>query len=620
MIRFTGVVCLALMLSACNKNISCSEKNKARDENKNPLAFLHHLKNRLPQHFSMAQLKEYIHEGDLKTASRYVNLAIKTSVTNPALHVINGFIYEEMLRAGDSSCAHLAGVAYRTAHDLDPSHWLYAYLVGSYELRERHYDKAQEYLANALLLRPEHEDTLYALACASYYLHDIPVALNSIQKAVACNPNSPSLQRSAAIIFAAAGKFEKANQALACYSTLSGKTCCADVERVRSRIEDWKTTHQQAKCYRVDNQVIDYGTGEKAPDDAQVLAKSPTVVLDCYLLQVLESTKAAKGNNIFNATDQMGALNPLTVVLGGSGGIGQPASDALFGTSNTRQSAAAADGSGQKNVRVTSWTQTFNYSISPSNLTYSLNIANAADSVVEFSARPSISTLVGEPEPARFLNADIVVGTPQGGSQLSVDAGVKLECKPVKIASDGCITLAITITVSELNGYNVAQGIGDQLISVSKAKASTTLQVFPGQTIMVAGIKVDTRVLDDSGVPLLRSLPFVQYFFSNVRTSSVNRSLVYLLTPRLGGGEATQCKSSSSLSSGPSSVAKKLHKGGLELGRCEEYSVLYYILKYFEQSPLFADFRSGDITPPFWGYENVSLPQKLNQLSSFLYF
>jgi len=293
-----------------------SKKNQEKDESKSSLAFLHHLKNRLPSHFSMDQLKTYIHEGDLKSASRYVNLAIKTSVGNPALHVINGFIYEEMLRSGDPTCSYLAGVAYQTAYSLDPSHWVYSYLLGGYELRERHYDKAQEYLANALLLRPDHVDTLYALACASYYLHDIPVALNSIQKALVCSPNSPSVQRSAAVIFAAAGKFEKANQALACYSKMAGSTCCADVEKIRSRIEDWKVTHQQARCRTVDNQIVDYGDQEPE-DDSQILSKTPTVILDCYLLMIKERSTTAKGNNIFNAADQTGALHPLSVVLGG---------------------------------------------------------------------------------------------------------------------------------------------------------------------------------------------------------------------------------------------------------------------------------------------------------------
>jgi hypothetical protein len=262
------------------------------------------------------------------------------------------------------------------------------------------------------------------------------------------------------------------------------------------------------------------------------------------------------------------------------------------------------------------WTQTFAYGVTPSSLTYSLNIANADDKVLEFAARPSVSTLVGEL--ATFFNADIITGTPPGGSQLSVDAGVKMECRPLKIASNGCITLEITLTSSQLNGYIMSQGITDQLISVSKAKASTTVQVFPGQTVMVAGVKAETRVTADSSNPLLRSIPLVQYFFSNVQSLSDNRNLMYLVTPRLAGGKKNPLDSKNSPSFGPSAVAKKLDKGGLGWG--SEYTALSYILKHIERSPVFSCFRSGDITLPFWGYEHTSLPHKLNQFSSFFYF
>lgn len=619
MMRLARLLCLTLMLSGCGKDSPCSKKSQS--DTKDPLDFLCHLKNRLPVHFSMDQLKEYIHEGDLKSASRYVNLAIKTSTGNPALHVINGFIYEEMLRAGDPTCAQLAGVAYRTAHDLDPSHWLYAYLLGSYELREKNYESAQQHLANALLLRPDHSDTLYALACASYYLSDIPVALNSIQKALVLSPNSPSIQRSGAIIFAAAGKFDKANKALDCYSELSGKKCAADVAQVRSRIEDWKVTHQQARCHTVAAQTIDYGD-QKDQEDSKILSKTPTVILDCYLLAMIETATTVKGNDFLNlGIDTNGVISPLSVVLGGT--TPKSVGSTLFGTKRilTRNRGATPPPPALNNTWQGSWTKTFNYAIGPSALKYSLNIANAGDRILEFNARPSVSTLLGEP--ATFLNSDIIVGTPPGAAQVSVDAGVKLECKPIKIANDGCITLEITLTSSQLNDNytpDSTRGIDSQLIAVVKAKASTTVKVYPGQTVMVAGIKSDTRVTRDSGVPFLRSLPLAQYFFSKVETTSDNRNLLYLVTPRLGGGTGRTFNPCTKVSIGPSRVAQKLKRGGLDLGGLGEYSSLYYILKHFERSPLFADFRSGDLVLPFWGYEHTSLPHKLNQLSSFLYF
>lgn len=586
-----------LFLTACQERQSALPAPSQKPHS----AFLDSLKNSLPSHFSMDQLQKYIKDSDLKMASRYVNVCLRMSPTSPALHVINGFVYEEMARQGDTSKLQLAGTAYRTAYGLDSSHWLYPYLLGMHRLRENSYKEAQKYLAEALVLRPEDPDILYALACSSYYAQDIPVAVSSIRKALSLK-NDPVFHRSAAIIFSAGAQFDKAKASLEKYKKCVGNEGARDVQKVCRRMEDWRCAHVEAR------------KGTPSPSSSKVssasgdtsLSKEPAISLDCCLLTIVEDSETQKGNNLLAPFGTPGGTSmPLQVTLGGSNSGGNVTRTLQRNTSSNLPDQPVNG----------SWTKVLNWSLTPVAATYALSIMNAINNTTEFVARPTVTTFVGRP--ALILNTDQYIGTAQGTSgpaQVNVDAGVKVEVTPLSLTPNGRVTLEITFTSSDFNGTpDLSQGIESQLIAVTKAKTAATLHVFLGQTAMIASMQANTRIVEDARVPFLGNLPFLQYFFSNVNTIDDRRSFLFLVTPRLEGSLKVAHNFPVK-----SSIAKQL--SSQELLGSQDYSAFYYIFKHLERSPMFVNFQSGDLVLPFWGYTTSSLDDKLRQLNHFLYF
>lgn len=597
----------AMLLSACHqeKDPPKTTEHKA----KSPLDFLTKARMNFPEHFSVDHLRELVQEDNLKEASRYINLALQASPQNPCLHLVNGFIYDEMTKKGDSSYKELAGVAYRRAHELDPSQWISAYLLGLNNLKDNKYEEAQQQLANALILRPNDPDILYSLAYASYYLKDIPVALSSIRKALSLAPTNPAIVRASILIFSAAADFKKARHYLGQYEKIIGSH--EDVKVVEQRLEDWQQAHTQGKIHQVGDD-DSAGEGMRGKGDAgqlaafqqkQAASRSSTydtevIYIDCYMLRSSESTGTSQGNNI---------LASLAVTLGSS------LSDQASISRNLQRSTLS--GLPVSNPVTGTWTKTFAYTITPVAMQYSLNIANVSDQIIEVIARPSVATLVGKP--AYFLQGDQYTGAAAGqsGSAIAtVDAGTKIEVTPLEITPRGLVVLEVTLTGSLFTTPpNTGKSIASQLIAFTRSKVVTTVKAFLGQTVMLGGIYSREQTSTKSGVPLLQDIPIVQYFFGNNTTSSDSRAVIYLLTPRKGGALRDY-----SYAQNEPPVSQRLQERGLmAIG---EYPTLYYVIRYINKSVMFANFRSGDLPKPFWGYDATSLDKKLEQLRSFLWF
>lgn len=563
-----------------------------------------------PSHFSLSQLNEFLNEGNVKGASQYVNAALQISPQSPSLHLVNGFLYEEMMKNGDDSRRELISIAYRTARNLDPSQWLSHYLLGKNEARARNYEEAQQNLANALLLRPQDPDILYALAYASYYLWDIPVALFSIRKAVSLCANNPAIVRAAAIITAAAGDFSQASQYFRNYEKLVGQKE-VDVQIVQHRIEDWRGVYARARLQKVsdyaEGDTRKYDSGKEIEDLRQEANKireknnqknGNTIIIDCYVLRTSATHSTSKGQNLF---DQ------LAIQLSTS-------SSALVKRTLSRNTQTGLSPQPVKG----SWTKNFSYAISPVTLNYSLNIMNASSNLIEVIGRPSVSALVGES--AFFVQGMQYIGASTGGltgaSTSTVDAGTKMEVIPRELTPDGTVVIELSLMGSLFTDTpNTSKGASQQIFILSKSNVTTVVKAKLGQTVMLGGLYSRTHTYSKGGFPLLQDIPFLQYFFANSTTEDDTRCVVYLLTPRRGGSSA-DCPPPRSCRK--SKVSNQLRKRGFfALG---EYNSLYYIIKNLDNSYLFSNFRSGDIPAPFWGYETVDLRKKINQLSSFLWF
>lgn len=554
-------------------------------------SFLESIKSRLPTDFSLSRLRQQVQAGDLVLASQGVNKAILSHPRCAPLHMLNGFIYEEMAKCGDLENVELARTAYRTAMELDPSQWTYMYILGVFELKQKNYLLAQCAFAEAVILRPNQWDLLYHLAHASYYIKDFPVALKSIEAALRLCPQNPVVQRTAAIIFSASGYEQKAQAAYCAYVRLT-KGACQDQAWLANRLSDWKRTHTMMR---------QNGPQDQAPDKEEEDDDQPTVVMDCYLINVINISRAEQGVHM---------LKDLVLTL--SRDMNWKQVQTLTENIPTTPSSNIWTKTRKTNLYLT------NTGFSPTvpsgaNINYGLNIAKAGGENFELLARPTVSTIMGKT--VEFLGAEVV--SAQVGSRFNVEAGIKILLRPIKIAADGCMTIQVDFTQS---GFALPikpeSPITEQLLAIRKAQTQTLVKAYPGQTVLVAGINTTTRSRAKEGTPGLMDIPIIRYLTSNTKTTQENRVLLFCLTPRLGGKEPQKdieaCLRQGSL------TAQKL--AGFGLNSLTEYRNLYYILKHLSTSPLFCQFQHKDITPGWWGYGFEPLEKKLSRFNAFLYY
>jgi hypothetical protein len=465
-------------------------------------------------------------------------------------------------------------------------------------LRERQFDQAQKHLATAATLNRHRPEIWHDLACASYYVGDIPVAFHAIGQAQKIDPKNPQVIRAGAILAAASRQFNQAKRNLSQYRAMVGSNE-QDVQVVSSRIQDWENFYDRASLVRVAGGEESFGDLQGGQNSAD--AKDQDVggiVFNCYILRTSERYGTTKGNNIFNA---------LSVTFGQG--------DSSYGY-NRQMERQTETGKSSSYPITGSWSQAFKYGVTLPSIQYALNIANASTTQVEIMARPMLSTMVGKV--AKFIDGDQVTGSSTGGftgsTVTSVEAGTTVEILPLKVDANGTLVFKVQLQGSLFTSPpDATRGVSGQIFTVNQSKVSTTVKAKFGQTVVVSGIYQRTNNFSKSGFPLLQDIPFLQYFFASSQTSSDNRCAICLITPqRSGSAPQTTGKGCSQR------IAQKLqHKGLMSIG---EYSSLYYILKGMDSAQLFPNFRSGDLPGPYWGVTTISFAKKIGQLKSFLWF
>ncbi len=109
----------------------------------------------------------------------------------------------------------------------------------------------------------------------------------------------------------------------------------------------------------------------------------------------------------------------------------------------------------------------------------------------------------------------------------AVSAGVKLEVTPL-IGSEGDILLEISPEVSSVVGVTP-----EGLPQVATRKATATVWVREGQTVVLGGLKQREETRVTTQVPLLSSLPLLGEIFKSHRKEVRESELIILLTPQL---------------------------------------------------------------------------------------
>lgn len=147
-------------------------------------------------------------------------------------------------------------------------------------------------------------------------------------------------------------------------------------------------------------------------------------------------------------------------------------------------------------------------------------------------SNPRLVVLDGEEGEIRVTREEyytIVTGTAAfpTTSLETISAGVILKVRPY-VVEDGEIILTLSPEVSNV----VGAGLQD-LPVVSRRIVTTTVRVKEGETLVLGGLRQLIEVTTEGKVPLLGDLPIIGALFRHKKTTSEDKDVVILITPRI---------------------------------------------------------------------------------------
>jgi tetratricopeptide (TPR) repeat protein len=596
----------------------------------------------LPKSFSLDSFYRLLRNKDYQEASNCVNTSLRSNPQNAYLHTLNGMVYHLMyVQHMDKNFQDLSHVAFQSAYNLDSSKWYFAYLLGQSFCHQKDYRQGRHFFMKALELRPQEPKICHMMACASYCLGDLEIAYSLIDRALRLGSQDVDTHKAAAMIFAACGKQEKAKKSLKVVETM----CQGDVDTLRRRMDMLDGFARQCEKGEIGSSLHlvsssgstspspdteEGGPTVKGPGDAnkKEAGKEPTrksLILDCYLLRQNNTGAAQRGDNLLK-----GALKLLwnASTIQGVGARSAEGSSSLINYKGTQGYWFPNSTTQEDNIPGTSgygykMARSYGLKVSPSNITYSLKIMDIGKDSVEILARPTLFLYIDQP--ASFVAGDQIKGAVSGGSagatSFSVDVGIKVEVKLLSLEEKNgeCIArMDIAMLGSNLILTPTTAQVTKQAYYIARASITTQAEVPVGQTVVLGGLYSRLDIRSKNGVPGLRDVPIVQYFFSHNEVGSRSDAILFLATPHYPEHVASMSNNDSQEKADDILVRNKLKKNGLLT--IESVPVIHFLLKGMKRSEMFKDVGGTDIAPLNWGKECIDSPNKLKELASFLYF
>ncbi len=118
-----------------------------------------------------------------------------------------------------------------------------------------------------------------------------------------------------------------------------------------------------------------------------------------------------------------------------------------------------------------------------------------------------------------------------------IDVGIKLNVTPTVIRDD-YISMKIKTEVSIVKEYFETK-IGSRVPIVETSEAETVIKVKNGSMIMIGGLIKKEKVSSGMGLPFLREIPVLGFFFGSKLDSYKKTELVIFLRPRIITGDST---------------------------------------------------------------------------------
>jgi tetratricopeptide (TPR) repeat protein len=167
---------------------------------------------------------------------------------------------------------------------------------------------------------------------------------------------------------------------------------------------------------------------------------------------------------------------------------------------------------------------------------YVVNIANASDERVAVLARPHLTALSGSP--AKFLTGGELVFKVSGinsGDIKPYPFGTTLMVTPTLLrtpAEDGTPRVHLGIETGRLSILSILEQDPDKPVAFEKISVTSEAVITLNQTLILSGLSQRESRTGNSGVPILRDIPLLKFFFSTRTTTQSDAAVIILLTPR----------------------------------------------------------------------------------------
>jgi pilus assembly protein CpaC len=151
-------------------------------------------------------------------------------------------------------------------------------------------------------------------------------------------------------------------------------------------------------------------------------------------------------------------------------------------------------------------------------------------------AEPNLVTLEGQ-EATFLAGGEFPFPSVQGGQNNQVviqwkEFGIRLNFTPF-VTNDGRIRLTLAPEVSSLDFGNGLQFAGYTIPSLLTRRATTDVELMPGQHLAIAGLLDNQQEYAKDKIPLLGDLPIIGTFFSQTDERNRQTELLVIVTPHI---------------------------------------------------------------------------------------
>lgn len=572
---------------------------------------------------------EKLLDGEYDEASHYFSVALDKKPSNSAVHYLNALTCHLQANEGDPSSFELAAAGYEQALKHNPNNALAALQLGRVKAAQKDYIAAQDQFAQALLIQPKNKEALYELANASYLAGDIKHSSAAIDQYLKRHKDEPEAYRAAALIYAAMGESQRSLEFVGQYKQLASDD--SDVQVIEHRVDDLRHLHASGRIMLA--QADQSGTqppnlleglpiDQPQQDAAPAAPSAQMVVMDAIVLRISDVNSTQKGNNILD--NFTAAISPGNYFKGwakSKGGVGSISSAPVFApdfNQTTPPSALTPPGATFDPTTALpdpAAARLFTQGISFGTIRYSMKIANSTKNRVEVVGRPTLVATMGK-KAEFFSGTELLLGlTGQfGGSITKTPVGITLELTLNSI-ENGRANVDVTIygsLIADSTSLAANATTGFSQIGISRIK--TTINVGLGETIMLGGIQERNDIYNKDGLPGAQDVPLLQYLFSQETTYNERKSVMYLITPRSYGDTVRDIKSNTSDHDRRFNLSELEHRHKDWYDPRGNSAIILRAL-----SPLYREFRTGDIKPIDWYYPE-KLEDQISELGRFMYF